>query len=306
MKILTIFIITVLAASNCWGQESKLELSSERKSDKSVDLLYKKGGSGYYTVVLNFSELTNASIDKTTYSIDGQEGKLLTLKPTDNNQSIGYRYSYRSVRGKLKPKIDYAFCYLFPYPPGTVCEVAEAGFASERYFGAEKPADWKSYVIYTGNEETVTAIRKGIVVEVTDQYEHSKDVEFTTKQNSIIIEHEDGSLVRYLGLKKGTMKVSPGDEVFPNTPLGFNTPRSKNRFGVSIFMYYLSSVDFESLRGQTLATQKSLYSIITPKFSVNNNQCVFLESKSSYTSYSSKEIITREMSKKELKRYNMQ
>ncbi len=306
MKKLTIFLGLSCFIMTGYAQERKLELSSERKSDKSVEISYKKTDPGYYTVVLNFSELTNTSGIKEVYSINGTGGPLVTFKPTDPNQHINYRYSYQSIRGKLKPKMDLNFCYILPYATGTACEVVEAGLASERYFGAERPADWKSYLMYTEKEEMVTAIRKGIVVDITDQYEEEKNVEFTTRLNSVIVEHEDGTLVRYLGFKKGSLKVKIGDPVFPNSLLGLNTRRSTKKFCISIFMYYLNSVDFESLREQTLSKQKSLYSIITPKFTVESNSCTLLENRKTYTAYSSKEIVTKEMSKRELKKYAAQ
>ncbi|MCH5690678.1 M23 family metallopeptidase [Niabella sp. W65] len=174
--------------------------------------------------------------------------------------------------------------------PGIKCEVVEAGYANQRYFGAEKPADWKSYFFYTDKEEMVTAIRKGMVVKVVDEFETSENIEFTTRQNAVIVEHEDGTLVRYLGFKKGSLQVRPGDVILPNTPLGVNTFRSKNRYAISIFMYYLSSLDFESLQNQTLAKQKvyilllhrGLLLIILPAFYWKT-----------YTSFSSKEIVIK-------------
>lgn len=304
MKKLTILLGLSCSLLTGYAQERKFELKDERKTDKSIEISYTKTEPGYYTVVLNFSELTNTSRPQEIISVSGNTGNLLTLKPTDPNQHVGYRYRYQYIRGKYKPRFNADFCYLLPYTQGTNCEVIEAGYANQKYFGAEKPADWKSYFFYTGKEELVTAIRKGLVVEVVDEFETRENVEFTTSQNAVIVEHEDGTLVRYLGFKKGSLKVEAGDQVFPNTPLGLNTFRSKDRFGISIFMYYLNSLDFESLRNQTLVKQKSLYAILTPKFITENNQCMVLENRKTYTAYSSKEIVTKEMSKRELKKYN--
>ena len=306
MKKLTIVLGLCSLLVSGYAQERKLELSSERKADKSVEISYTKTEPGYYTVVLNFSELTNSSRPQETISVNATAGTLLTLKPTDPNQHIGYRYGYRYIRGRFKPRLTADFCYLLPYAPGIKCEVVEAGYANQRYFGAEKPADWKSYFFYTDKEEIVTAVRKGIVVEIVDEFETIENIEFTTRQNAVIVEHEDGSLVRYLGFKKGSLQVRPGDVVLPNTPLGSNTFRSKNRYGISIFMYYLSSLDFESLQGQTLTKQKSLYSIITPRFAIDNSSFILLENRKTYTSFSSKEIVTKEMSKREIKKYASQ
>lgn len=288
------------------AQEAKIEVSADRRDDKSVDFSFRKPDPGYHTVVFSFTELTNTNRVDDIYRLSGNSGNIFTLKPTDPGQHIGFGYRYQYIRGKLKPKFDANFCYLLPYAAGTKCEVAEAGYANQRYFGAEKPADWKSYFFYTEQEEMVTAIRKGLVVEIVDAHENRENVEYTTSQNSVIIEHEDGTLVRYLGFKKGSLKVKTGDVVFPNAPLGLNTFRSKNRFGISVFMYYLNSVDFESIRVQTLVNQKSLYAIITPKFAVDNNPCMVLENRKTYTCFSSKEMVAKEMSKKELKKYAAQ
>lgn len=303
MKKLSAIFFLFFLLFNGYAQERQMEITVERKSDNSIDFIYQKTDPGYFTVVFKFSELTNAREPQSTYDFDGYSGSIMTLTPIDKARGIGYRYSTRYIRGKFKPKVNKEFCYTLPYSPGTKCNVSEAGFANEAYFGAERPDDWKSYFFYTDQQESVTAIRKGSVVNIVDQYDDEANVAFTTKKNSVIVEQNDGTLVRYLGLKKGSIKVKVGDILFPNDVIGLNAPSAQKYFGVSVFIYYLSSVDFESLKSQTLSTPKSLYSIVTPKFITANNTCGILENKKSYESFSNEEIITKEMNKKELKKY---
>lgn len=303
MKKLTAVFAFFLCCINSKAQDDKIEINVQRQANNAVEFSYKKSDPGSYTVVFNFFEYTNTDKPQDTYTIEGVYGNLMTLKPKDPAQGIGYRFNYRYVRGRLKPKIQKAFCYLMPYNAGTACQVVEAGFANERYFGAKKPDDWKSYLFATKAEEMVTAIRKGTVVETIDQYDDISDVEFTTKKNAVVVEHEDGTLVRYLGFKKGSLKVKQGDIVFPGKPLGLNTPFSNGRFGLSIFIYYLTSVDFASVQGQTLATPKSLYSILTPKFLIAEGACTGLENQKDYVVFSNEASIIKEMSKKELKKF---
>ncbi|MBO9594644.1 MAG: hypothetical protein J7599_17200 [Niabella sp.] len=286
------------------AQENLLRITARQKDDRSVELYCEKDVPGNYTVVLNFPELTNASQPSKIYNIDGHGGIVTTLRPEDKSKNIGYRYSYRYIPGRLKPRVNSDFCYILPYPPGTPCKAVEAGFVNERYFGAEKPADWKNYFFYTSKEETVTAVRKGLVVEITDKYESSnkEDLEYTSRANAIILEQEDGTLVRYRGIQKGSVKVAVGDVVYPGDALATNAAVSKNRFGVSVFIYYLGSADFESIQGQTLSRPKSLYKIVTPKFSIDGNGCTLLESGKKYTAFSNADLITKEMSKKEQKK----
>ncbi len=177
--------------------------------------------------------------------------------------------------------------------PGTKVKVAEAYFANEKYFGAEKPSDWKSYVFYTEKQETVTAGRKGLVVEVVENFEAqtSKDIEYTTKKNYVLIEHEDGTLLRYMGFQKDGINVAPGDEVVPGTALGILAPTDSKYFQISLLLYHLASANFESLQGASLSQHKSLYKILRPQFNYDSTQTGFLVIGKEYTASNSEEYI---------------
>ncbi|WP_346237400.1 hypothetical protein ABDK00_018370 [Niabella insulamsoli] len=303
MKMLTFSVALLLCLFAAQAQTKTIELSSETRPDRSVDISYRKTDPGYYTVVLNFSDYTNTSKPLAMHSISGVSGRLISLKPTDKDKSIGYSYRYTYIRGKLEPRVHKDFCYVLPYNNGVKCTVVEAGFAPQRYFGAEKPADWKSYFFYTTQQQPVNAIRKGVVVETADTFDDPVDVEFTTRKNRVIIEHEDGTLAIYRGFEKGSVAVKVGDAVFPGTLLGSNIRSSKKLFGISIHIYYLASIDFDGQKKQTLSTQTSLYRSVSPKFTTAGKQCAALENMSEHTALLNEELITKEMSKKELKKY---
>ena len=179
------------------------------------------------------------------------------------------------------------------------------GYANEKFFGAQKQSGWKSYSMSTKQSETVTAIRKGEVVDIVDTFEdaNSENVAFTTSKNHLIVEHEDGTLLRYSGFKRGSIAVQLGDGVVPGSVLGINSPNQNANYSISLLLFYLSSANFESLQGQTLSNPKSLYTILTPMFTLDGIACTVLENRKEYSAYNSEEIITREMSKKELKKY---
>lgn len=303
MENFSLFLFLVFCSNLLFAQQRELELSAQRMDDNSVDINFEKTAPGTFTVVIDFNNLRNTiqPFGK-EYTIVGYKGKVLTLKPEDKNQGIGYGYSYSYIRGKYKPRLDKDFCYVLPYSPGVNCIVEESGFANEKYFGATKPDDWKSYFFSTTDEEPVTAIRKGTVVNVEDIYNDDGRAEFTTNKNSLIIEHEDGSLARYVGFKNGSFKVKTGDEVFPNDTLASNTI-SNGRYGVGVYIYFLSSTNFNSPKTQTLSTQKSLYSFITPKFLTASGTAMVLDNNSKQVSASNLETITKEMSKRQIKKY---
>lgn len=226
------------------------------------------------------------------------------MNPTNKEQGIGYSLSYSYIRGKLKPKYDPEFVYILPYKNGTKVEAAESGFANAQYFGSTTPADWKSYRFYTKTEDTITAVRKGTVVDLKDLYEsESKEgISFTTMVNLLTIEHADGTLATYRGFKKGSFAIKVGDVVFPGTKLGVNSKSSATSpYNVSLMLYYLKSDDIESTKDKNVKTDKSLYGFITAKFHTAENPSLFLVPQQEYTVAASPEIIQKEFTKKELK-----
>ncbi|RYE58633.1 MAG: hypothetical protein EOP48_03125, partial [Sphingobacteriales bacterium] len=165
------------------------------------------------------------------------------------------------------------------------------------------PEDWKSYRFYTTEQDTVTAIRKGVVVEIKDLYETTEGdgVAYTSKTNELIIEHGDGTLATYRGFKKGSFKVKIGQTVFPGTSLGVNSKYDKNgRYNVSVMITYLKSADFEN-KSTSLSKSKSFYGFITPHFMTEVSPNEVLASQKTYQATSTPDVVQKEMSKKEIK-----
>lgn len=223
----------------------------------------------------------------------------LTLTPTNKDQGIGFSYSYSYIRGELNPKYSPLFLYALPYAKGKKVRAIESSFLNATYFGSTTPDDWKVYRFITEQIDTVTAIRKGIVVNVSDLYdEDNKDIKYTNKVNSVVIEHADGTLATYKGFKKGIF-VKEGQIVFPGTALGMNSI-TNDRYGISLMLTYLKSADIESA-GKNVKESKSLYGFITPYFCPTENANGILINQKYYTSAITPEIIQKEMTKKEIK-----
>ncbi|KGE15501.1 peptidoglycan DD-metalloendopeptidase family protein [Sphingobacterium deserti] len=287
------------------AQEGAVALASKRNSDKSVEITYQKLDPGTFTVALTFKELQNAEAAKTEYTLRGYSGQLTTLTPSNKDQSISYSYTYRFIRGKLNPRVNEEITYALPYEAGTLMSIREASFLKASYFGNSTPDDWKSYVMTTTSQQTVVASRKGIVVEVNNKFEDAgqEGSSYTSERNDVTVEHEDGSIASYAGFAKNSIAVKVGTEVLPGTVLGKNVKRDTDRFGIYFMVMYLKSADFNMNKGKNMATTKSFYGFLTPKFWVNN-QPETLSDKSQYDAEIPNEVITQEMSKKELKRYN--
>ncbi|MBB2147039.1 peptidoglycan DD-metalloendopeptidase family protein [Pedobacter sp. LMG 31464] len=300
----TAFILTSLfigihcLSTNAIAQEKELEIKTKINTDRSVNFTVEKRSPGTYTVVLNFRDLSNATtMGEPIYKIK-TNNNFLTLTPINKDQSIGYSYSYSYIRGELKPKFNALFLYTIPYANGKKVRVAESSFVNATYFGATTPEDWKAYRFYTEKADTVTAIRKGTVVSVSDLYdEDNKEVKYTSKVNVVIVEHADGSLATYRGFKKGIF-VKEGQTIFPSTALGINSITNE-RYGISLMLTYLKSADFESTKNVKEA--RSLYGFITPYFCTVENLNGLLNTQQYYTAVVTPEIIQKEMTKREIK-----
>lgn len=296
-SILLLFFTFVL---NAKAQERELTVSSKTNADRSVTITTEKASPGTYTVVLNFRELSNtSSIGDPVYKVKHSGDNFLTLTPTNKDQGIGFSYSYSYIRGELNPKYSPLFLYALPYAKGKKVRAIESSFLNATYFGSTTPDDWKVYRFITEQIDTVTAIRKGIVVNVSDLYdEDNKDIKYTNKVNSVVIEHADGTLATYKGFKKGIF-VKEGQIVFPGTALGMNSI-TNDRYGISLMLTYLKSADIESA-GKNVKESKSLYGFITPYFCTTENANGILINQKYYTSAITPEIIQKEMTKKEIK-----
>ena len=283
------------------AQEKEFTVSSKRNDDKSVTLTAEKNSPGTYTVVLNFRELSNtSSVGNPVYTVKRNNDNFLTLTPDNKNQGISYSYGYSYIRGELNPKYSPLFVYALPYGSGKKVRAVESGFLNAMYFGSTAPDDWKAYRFYTEEADTVTAIRKGIVVNVSDIHDiDTKDIKYTSKVNTVIIEHADGTLASYKGFKKGIF-VKEGQTVFPGTALGINNITNE-RYGISLIITYLKSANIGTNKNTDPKESKSLYGFITPYFCTTENANGILTSQKYYTSTITPEIIQKEMTKKELK-----
>ncbi|RYF14328.1 MAG: hypothetical protein EOO42_17950, partial [Flavobacteriales bacterium] len=237
-----------------------------------------------------------------SFTVNGYGGSFLTLNPVNKAQGIGFSYSYRYFRGKFNPKYDANFVYLLPYENDIQAKASESTFVGATYFGNTTPADWKVYRFFTKDEETVTAVRKGVVVEIVDSFESDNgNSHYTSKTNHLIIEHADGTLATYRGLKKGSFEVKLGQTVFPGAKLARNSQYgTKDQYNISLMISYLKDKDVSS-SVQTVSTAKSYYGFVTPKFFTAENPNVVLENGGFYTVAQSKEIIQKEFTKRELK-----
>lgn len=302
-----ICLILLVINFHLYAQVQNITINRTVNEDKSIDLNYEKKLPGSYYVVLDFSDISNCYTNEYKGVIAGYSGRLLSLKPINAQQGIGYSLRYSAVMGVPNPKVDSLFQYILPFKTGKKVKIYEAGNIGEKYFGSEKPANWKSYVVHFKSPDTIFSIRKGIVVKLTNEHDDDASIakHYTSKRNSIIIEHEDGTFAEYKGFKKNSFKVKLGQTVYPQTQLGtielFNKSENNYRFDFSI--YYLFNVkSIGNNEKQTFKNNVSRYKFLKPQFFTSEG-LMAVESKKEYTTSFNEAILLQEMTRSEKKKY---
>lgn len=290
-----------------FAQVQNITINRKVNEDRSIDLDYEKKMPGSYYVVLKFSDISNCDTDEYRGVVSGYSGRLLKLKPVEANRGIGYSMRINSIMGVPNPKVDSLFQYTLPFKNGKKVKIYESGNIGEKYFEAEKPANWKSYNIKFNGPDTVYAIRKGIVVKINNDYDEDSSItkHYTSKRNSLIIEHEDGTFAEYKGFRKNSFKVKLGQTVYPQTQLGvielFNKDDNNYRFDFSV--YYLFNKELRSTDDkQTFKDRKGPYKFLAPHF-LTPEGVMTIESKKEYTSLFSETSLLQELTRSEKKKY---
>jgi len=292
-----------------YSQKRTRNVTFERNKDKSVTFNYDSDIPSSVLLILTFNQLTNANEDIVKKTMKGYRGEILTLHPANQDEGIGFSYSYRTILGNVKAEPNFNFKYMLPFKKGRQVKVRYLNYLGKK-FGNSVPKNWKYFQFLTKPNDTVLAIRKGVVVSVTDGIKTDKISEFNfkSKSNSIIIEHEDGTFARYNVLKDKSIMVNVGDIVYPSAPIAVSGSYDlEENSQLRLSIYYLDKkilkYDFSNSKNETLKNKTHLYSYIDPFFSMENNEHIKLEKNLTYTSLFNNSIIEFEMSRREKKKW---
>lgn len=287
-KLFFLFLASCFIWLNVNAQVKEVTITTKRNKDGSINLIANKSAPGNYTIALNLNSISNTSeIANPIFNIRSDGDNFLTLYPNDKDQDISLSYTYKFVLGRLNPKFNPNFLYTLPYADGKKTRVT-----------TRSPIVSNIISFYTMQADTVVAVRKGTVVKVADLYDDdNNNFESKRKNNSLIIEHEDGTLATYQGLKKGFL-VKLGQIVFPGQALGVNNISDDGYFFV-LNISYLKAVEVINKRGEKL--NGNMYGTIKPYFNTKESANSFLRFSEYYSSAITPEIIQKEMTKKEIK-----
>jgi len=213
-----------------------------------------------------------------------------------------YRHTY--IRGVYNPKVDEDYVYTLPFKKGKMISARETSNLSNKYFSAELPQNWKSFVFKTKETDTVVAARKGIVIKVEKGYKMDTISNFTSKTNYVIIEHKDGTIARYSGFSKNGVFVREGQKVYPQSFLGvFNSKNKKGNTSLIHFnVSYLTNIKIDENLKKKLKDKKSRSTFLNPNF-LTTDGILKLKNKQQYTVDITEDIFLSEFTRREKKKY---
>jgi hypothetical protein len=166
------------------------------------------------------------------------------------------------------------------------------------------PNGWKSYSFSFDSPQIVKGIRKGIVVDIKSSFDidTTREKDYYSAQNSIEVEHKDGTVAVYQGFDKNQIYVSIGETIYPQTKLGeLSKFDSRN-----LYRLYLSVICYKTIKEKNIRSIESIddYEIayITPKF-FQNNKIIQVESNTDYLVQFDEKTLFKEMRKREIKKF---
>lgn len=163
------------------------------------------------TMTFDFATKNMKSSVKLPYTATFKPGKTeaFTLTAADPNHPWEYSYTnYFKMGSSVAAPDDYV--YSLPYLPGHAYPISQGYDGKFSHFGPNEYAiDW---ALPLGTP--VCAARAGLVVKVKDDSNKGGgSMAYDKFNNYILIRHSDGTLGHYCHLKKGGVRVKPGDRV---------------------------------------------------------------------------------------------
>ncbi|MBS1660177.1 MAG: M23 family metallopeptidase [Bacteroidetes bacterium] len=258
-----------------------------------------------YVVELSFPTLENLRSDvPVPYRMDVPPGtrRMVTLGIVTKGVAVHFNHRFRYFKGYLSDKkVDTAYTYLLPIPPGRETHIYELNYIASEFNNQPQPKGWYALSLHVHSGDTIYAARRGIVTETRDDAElQDSGYTFAGKDNYVEVSHEDCTFGRYTAFRDSSIFVKPGEFVEAGQPIGI-AGGDKYAGGpqVRFAVYYHLEQEI-----QVNGEPKTIYLAYIPlKFWTKHQGSIHLTNHSKYVSEHPSSLITKEMSKKEAKKW---
>jgi len=268
---------------------------------KGYRIMAEKNKPASYTVQVTFQNLTGYTSseggDNFTATLTGiGTQQIASVTQIQNAPSYSFNYSYKSYLGKNLYKPDSLFTYLLPAMPGN--KILITGVRSLGEFVGKGEADFYAIGFKYRIGDTICAARGGMVFETFDQAQpRSKTQIFNSSTfNRVRIEHNDGTLATYNIMSPLKLLVQVGDKVIPGQPLAV--------FSAEDFDYKML-FDVKYLNLKSTDRDGNHYPSIQTRFYLDDGHSDMLIPQLSYKAIHPYEIITKELSSREIKKLGL-
>ncbi|HEY6899819.1 MAG TPA: M23 family metallopeptidase [Puia sp.] len=260
-----------------------------------------------YIVELYFPTLDNLRSDvPVPYRMDVAPGtrRMLSLSIVTRGSPVRFTHRFRYFKGYLSDKsVDTAYTYLLPVPPGRETHIYELSYLPGEYGGQPEPKGWYALSFHVHSGDTVYAARRGRVTEVRDNAGlPDSGYTFSRSDNYVEISHSDCTFGKYTAFRDSSIFVSPGDFVEAGQPIGI-AGGDKYAGGPQVRMsvYYHLEQEIQ-IPGEE--EKKTVYWAYVPlHFWTKDQGSIHLTHRSKYVCEHPSGLITKEMSRKEVKKW---
>jgi hypothetical protein len=284
------------------AQNNLIKIETENNSDGSINIYALSYAIGTYTIKVDFNITGFIANFSTPFFTTIKQGRsqIYKLVPEKNagNRYLSFSYSYFAGTSYRKSPENYLH-YVLPIMPGKTSTVTPVTHIKTLLEQKVDKFDAQGFTYALG--DTICAARAGVVFNVNDQLKQGegKTITYADNRNKIHIQHKDGTVAHYTILAPMQSLVENGDIVIPGQPIAvFNKPAEK--YQVLFSVLYLDDIK--------LKTEKPIdvYQTLPVHYYLNSNAVsTTLTIGQRYQAEKSIEVITKELSKKELKKLEL-
>ena len=258
-----------------------------------------------YTLTVSFPEFMNLQANIPLPAVievrPGME-RIFTLQKTGT--PVRFRYDYHVAKGCLNVRPDTGFTYLLPISPGKDTHIFELSYTAAKLQGESKPKDYYVVGIHMHSGDTVFAARRGRVTETSDNasltdsgYTYARD------ENYVEVAQDDCTFGKYIVFRDSSIFVHPGDWVEAGQPLGIV---GGDRYAEGPHVRFSVRYHFEQpildKDGQPTGRTEN-WAYVPVNFWVRDKGSIHLAKGITYTCEHPGDLVTKEMTKKEARKW---
>jgi peptidase M23-like protein len=286
--------------------QKKIEVTYEKNALGEYEFTCNNKTFCNYIVEVSFSLLENLRADVSLpfrETVAPGTSRLFVLRKSVIKEPAHLTYHYKTFKGCARPAVDTAFTYLLPVAPGKKTRIFELNYIAKEYGGESEPKDWYALGLRMKAGDTVFAARRGRVTEIRD-YANLQDSGYTfaREENFVEIVHNDCSFAKYQVFRDSGIFVREGDWVEAGQPLGL-AGGDKYADGPQVRFSVRYHLEQEVVKDGEKTGEVFYWAYVPLQFWTKDNGKTRLINHSSYTSEHPAEVITREMSKKQARKW---